>query len=196
MKKSLKLIALGILPVLIVTGCSTPPQRIESGGPTAVTTMGVDIQDFKNAAGEMVKTLIMSGALDRQGGGKSIVAVGNIINDTDRNFDTDQISFKITTDLANSGKTMTINTYGKNAADKVGQAVVNEKNFLNDNKGATKLPDLTLAGKILSTHAREGHTREVTYTFQLFLTDTSTGLTVWQDERNITKQTTRASAGF
>lgn len=188
MKSTIKLIALGALPVFLVAGCSTPVQRIEAGGPTAVTTMGVDVKDFKDAAGDMVKTLLASGALDRTDGRKSVIAVGKITNDTDRNFDTDQISFKITSDLMTSGKTMTTTTYGANAADKVGQAAVNEKKFLNDDKGPGVLPDFTLAGKILVQHAQAGHTHEVTYTFQLFLTDTSTGLAVWQNERSIGKQ--------
>ncbi len=198
MKISRKYILLCTLPLALVAGCSTTPsvKRIEAGGATSVSTMGVDVKDFKDAAGKMVETLLTSGALDKVAGRKAVINVGQIVNDSGQMFDTDQISFKITSDLMTSGKAQTITTYGKNATDKVGQAAVAEKQFLQDQKGPGVLPDFNLAGKILRTDARQGSTREVTYTFQLLLTDTSTGLAVWQNERAIGKQTTRPAVGF
>ena len=198
MKMTRKSLLLCAVPLILASGCSTTPsvKRVEAGGATSVSTMGVDVKDFKDAAGEMVKSLLTSPALDRVAGRKAVIQVGQIINDSGQMFDTDQISFKITTDLMTSGKAQTITTYGSNAADKVGQAAVQERAFLQDQKGPGTLPDFTLAGKILRTDAREGRTREVTYTFQLLLTDLSTGVAAWQNERPIAKQTNRPAVGF
>ena len=43
---------------LILTGCaSQPPRRIVAGGNEALTTMGVDLQDFKNAASQLTQAM-------------------------------------------------------------------------------------------------------------------------------------------
>ncbi len=184
--------------LLLAAGCATTPNvtRVEAGGPTAVTTMGVNVQDFKNAAGQMVSTLLNSGALDKVSGRKAVILVGKIVNDSGEMFDTDQITFKITTDLMNSGKTQTTTTFGKNAQDKIAGGVADERRFLQDDKGQGLLPDFSLSGKILRTDARAGRTREVSYTFQLYLTDTASGLAVWQNETVVSKQGTRPGVGF
>jgi PBP1b-binding outer membrane lipoprotein LpoB len=44
--------------------------------------------------------------------------------------------------------------------------------------------------------ACSGSTRQSTYSFQLSLTDSKTGLAVWEDKKEITKQGTRPSVGF
>ncbi len=50
--------------VTLAAGCATQgPTRIQPGGPTAVTTMGVDLADFRNAAGEMVREMLASPSL-------------------------------------------------------------------------------------------------------------------------------------
>jgi PBP1b-binding outer membrane lipoprotein LpoB len=70
-----------------------------------------------------------------------------------------------------------------------------ENEFMNDQK-TTRKPDFTLSGKIIETLARSGSTRQSTYSFQLSLTDSKTGLAVWEGEKEITKQGTRPSVGF
>jgi PBP1b-binding outer membrane lipoprotein LpoB len=70
-----------------------------------------------------------------------------------------------------------------------------ENEFKNDVK-TTRTPDFTLSGKIIELTARASNTRQTTYSFQLSLTDTKSGLAVWEGEKEITKQGTRSSVGF
>lgn len=193
---SLKTI-LGCTLVALIAGCGTAPTRIEAGGPNAITTMGVDILDFKDAAGKMVESLLVSDAMNKVQGRKAIILVGKIRNDTPERFDVDQVAFKITTDLNKSQKTQTLTTFGDKAIDTTAQSVQRERDFLQDKKiSGPALPDYSLAGKILYTSGREGRMRSASYTFQLYLTDTATGLAVWQEEKIISKQGTRPAVSF
>ena len=137
------------VPLILASGCNTTPsvKRVEAGGPTSVSTMDLDVKDFKDAAGKMVETLLTSGALDRVTGRKAIILVGRIVNDSGRMFDTGQITFKITADLNASGKAQELTTYGKNAVDPVGKVLTDEIKFNKDDKGPGTLPDFTLAEK-------------------------------------------------
>ncbi|HXJ75489.1 MAG TPA: hypothetical protein VNM37_21720 [Candidatus Dormibacteraeota bacterium] len=185
-----------LLSLAALVGCSSPPKRIEPGGPTSLTTFGVDIADFKAAASYVVESLLKSDVFDRFQGRKARILVSTIKNDTSQHFDTDQITFKITTDLLNSGKAET-ETLGGKSVDSEGRAIVAERDFANDSKSPErKVADFTLAGKILQTRAREGNMREVSYTLQLYLNDPKTGSAVWQGEKIVTKQGKRASVSF
>jgi PBP1b-binding outer membrane lipoprotein LpoB len=61
------------------------------------------------------------------------------------------------------------------------------KRFINDEQQALDLPDFSLSGKLLEQRASDGRERQVTYTFQLSLTQLSTGYAIWEDEVNIQK---------
>ena len=61
------------------------------------------------------------------------------------------------------------------------------KRFMNDDPQALDLPDFSLSGKLLEQRATDGKDRQVTYTFQLSLTQLSTGYAIWEDEVNIQK---------
>jgi hypothetical protein len=58
------------------------------------------------------------------------------------------------------------------------------------------IPDYTLSGKILEVRAPAGSTRQTSYVFQLSLTEVKTGLSVWEEEKQITKQGKRNAVGF
>jgi PBP1b-binding outer membrane lipoprotein LpoB len=56
--------------------------------------------------------------------------------------------------------------------------------------------DYTLYGKLIQQTARANNVTQNTYTFQMSLVQVSTGLTVWEEEREIAKQTKRAGVGW
>jgi hypothetical protein len=58
------------------------------------------------------------------------------------------------------------------------------------------LPDYTLTAKILENRASAGDTRQVSYIFQMSLTDTRSGRGVWEGEETVTKQGTKNTIGF
>jgi penicillin-binding protein activator len=182
-----------------LAGCSTEPKRIQAGGPEAITSMGIDVKDFKDKAGEMVQSLLSSGALEsvNKQGRKAIILPGVIRNDTPDHFDTDQIMFKITTDLNKSAKALVKTTDNLQTIDTVGQALQQQRNQAEGKPaGLSIIPDFTISGKILYKSARLGDKHESNYTFQLYLTDTSNGLAIWQDEKDVGKQGSRPDVGF
>lgn len=170
----------------MLTGCTTAPTRIQAGGPTAVTTMGVDLADFKNTAGAMVKELLVHPAIanySQQNGGKlPALNVGKILNKSDINIDMGQIAGRINEDLLNSG-TVELVANDAGARDANAQDAF-ESDRKNNNAGKA---DFYLEGEIMVLEAKEGKLREKNYTFQMRLNDRNRK-TRWQRSVDIAKQ--------
>jgi PBP1b-binding outer membrane lipoprotein LpoB len=192
--KTLGLVLLSGAASLLI-GCvrSSAPTRIQSGGPTAITTMGVDLADFKNAAGDMVKEMLVHpdvGGFAQQKGRKPLVDIGVIKNNSDVNIDLGQLSGRINEDLLNSGLVEIM----ANDAGAVDEAA--KKDWVNDRKrSSVQEADYLLEGVIMLVTGRVGNTHEKTYTFQLRLNQTSSRKTIWQKTVDVTKQGKRAAAG-
>lgn len=169
-----------------LTGCATAPVRIQAGGPTAVTTMGVDLADFKNTAGAMVKELLVHPAIanfPQQNGGKlPALNIGKILNKSDINIDMAQIAGRINEDLLNSG-TVELVANDAGARDANAQDAF-ESDRKNNNAGKA---DYYLEGEIMVLEGREGRLREKNYTFQLRLNDRSRRVK-WQRSVDVGKQ--------
>lgn len=188
MNTSQILMAQGLLIVTVglFTGCSTPPTRIQPGGPTAVTSMGVDLADFKNTAGAMVKELLAHPAIatfsQQNGGRMPSIITGKIINKSDINIDIEQIAGRINEDLLNSGTVRLIaeddGAFEANAQDAA------DSGLRNNTAGRA---DYFLEGVIMVLVAKEGKTREKNYTFQLRLNDRSRTVR-WQRTIDVGKQ--------
>lgn len=180
---------------LMMAGCASPSvTRIQAGGPTAVTTTGVDLADFKATAGQMVKELLAHPAIANfrtEHGRAPALNRGQIVNKSDLMLDMGQLAGRINEDLLNSGLVELI----ANDAGVVDQAALEawEKDTkVNKNARA----DFLLEGEIMVLAARDGRLREKTYTFQLRLNDPKTRRTVWQRTVDVSKQTTRPIAGW
>ena len=180
---------------LILSGCATPQvARIQAGGPTAVTTAGVDLADFKTTAGQMVKELLAHPAISgfrAQYGRAPALNRGQIVNKSDLMLDMGQLAGRINEDLLNSGLVELI----ANDAGAADQSKLEsfEKDIKVDKSGRA---DFFLEGEIMLLTAKEGRLREKTYTFQLRLNDPKTRRTVWQRTVDVSKQTTRPVAGW
>ena len=184
------------LPVFI-TGCATSAHYVETGGKgNVVTVSGINIQDYIQAANATVQDLLQSGALDKVPAPPAVLAMSRIVNNTGQQIDTDLLTKKMRVALLQSGKAVTTTTMGLGgtAEDPLAKGMQQENEFMNDQKPA-RLPDFSLSGKIIETLVHAGNTRQATYSFQLSLTDKN-GLAVWEDEKEITKQGSRATVGF
>jgi len=170
MKAKLSFYLLTLACPLIWVGCATAPHVVE--GPSTVPTMGISTEDFAAKADEMIQSLVESSVLDKAPKKPAILVVGRIMNNTGRQFDTDLLAKKIRVALNKSGKAMTDTT-----------------------GGALRDPDFTLSGKIIETATAYGNLRQSAYTFQLSLSNPQ-GLAVWEDEKEIRKQSERPAVGF
>ena len=177
------------LSVAALAGCGSPPKRIDPGGMSAITSMSVDVRDIKDAAGKLTESLLKSAVLDRNIGHKPVIQVGQVRNDTGDRFDTDQITFKITTGVMNNGKAQILAT----------DAAAKDLRDVNDYRGDEKqkqLPDYILYAKLMVKTARDGSNHENTYTLQFNLADATTGNNVWQEETDFAKQGKRPTTSF
>lgn len=200
----LLLLSLAVTP-LVFTGCEssgTPGKNaryVDSQGTQTIVSLDkINIQDWALAADQMVQSMLVSGVLDRAPSQPAVLGIGRITNKTTQLVDTDYLTKKIRVALNQSGKVVTTTTYGLGdyAEDELAKQTMEIKQFQERDTQPMPLPYFTLTGKLLEDRASAGRTNQVTYTFQLTLTQTSNGLAVWEDEKNITKQGEKAAVGW
>lgn len=198
MKLNLLLCAAG---VAALTGCATNTAYVDPNSSNLITTTeGINIQDFSQAADAMtaslIDNLINPGQLKSGAPGEpALLAISRIQNNTGQQLDTDLLVKKMRVALLRTGKVQTSTTiaYG-GAEDPLAAEQQAAQEFFEEEKHS-RLPDYTLSGKIIEDRASAGRTRQTSYIFQLSLSSRA-GIGVWEDERTIVKQGTRASVGF
>ncbi len=193
-----KLALLFVLP-LLMAGCENV-QKIDTTNDTGKQVMAMDYRDFDQAASEMIQSLLSSGVLAKQDGGKYVLTTGVITNDTMQRIDTDLLSSKIEEDLTNSGQVVMTSAIGGKESNR--DSMVNDLRDVRDSakgdefkqdtlpgKGQLISPDLSLSGKIYQRDLRyDKKTQQVEYYFQLKITDLRSGLRFWQKEVLIGKR--------
>jgi penicillin-binding protein activator len=197
MKQTQGFYLLFLLIVLLAGGCATKTRYVDPAGPRTLVTSDINIQDFSYAAEDMVRSLLVSGVLDRAPQQPSILAISRITNNTTQQIDTDMLIKKIRVALNQSGKVLTTTTIGIGgiAEDPLAQTIQQEREFYADKKEPQRLPDYTLSGKIIEQRDRQKDLRQVAYIFHLSLTNDE-GLAVWEEEKQIAKQTKRSTVGW
>jgi uncharacterized protein (TIGR02722 family) len=183
--------------LLTLVGCAAPGvQYVDTSNDTADTVIGLEYRDFEKAASESVQSMLGSGAVNNPAGGRYVLAISTMINDTTQRIDTDQLVKKIRVALLQSGKVVVTTAIGANGAednltfaarelrdsDEVDQSSV-------AGKGTIIAPELSLSGKIMQNdHKLSGGGVQVEYSFQLTLTHLETGLAYWEGETPIVKR--------
>jgi penicillin-binding protein activator len=194
------LAAVGV--VVVLSGCATPTRIDPRGTETVTTVTKLDIQDATDAAGELAQSLLEAGVLGK-GGKPSTVAVDSFVDSTGESIDRDEVLKKIRVVLNKAGVAQTMTALdssgelrgesaiaSKAARERLKDAQVDA--FLNDEEAPEAIyPDFALTFKILDNRVRTGlvrQTQQVTYTFQMSLTDVKSGSAVWEEETQITKK--------
>ena len=78
--------------VILTTGCSTvATKNIDIHNDKEVAVRGLNYKDFQKASNELVDSMLRSGAISKPGGGRWVLAISDIINDTMQRIDTDQL---------------------------------------------------------------------------------------------------------
>jgi uncharacterized protein (TIGR02722 family) len=184
------------------TGCettNTSARYVDSGGPETIVSLNqINIQDWMNAADQMVNSLLDSGVLERSEQQPAILGISRIVNDTQQRVDMDALTKKIRVALNRTGKVQTTTTMGLGgkAEDPLAQSAAQYAAYMNDQKTQTLIPTYSLSGKLLEDRVSAGKDRQVTYTFQLSLTEIATGLAIWEDEVMISKAGRKPSVGW
>ena len=167
----------------LLSGCATQSgvEMVDTRNDTGAAVAGLDYRDFEKAASDAIQSLLSSGAVNRPDGGRYVMMVSRITNDTMQRIDTDQLVKKIRIDLLNSGKVVvtTAVAAGGSAEDEasfeVREGLRGNEEFDQSRvqkKGTLQAPDISLSGKILQRNLRmSGGKQQIEYYFQLTLTD-------------------------
>ena len=176
---------------MLLSGCTTKTELIDIENDTSERAAALEYRDFESAAQSMVGEMLSSGNLNKPGGGRYVLIISRIANDTMQRIDVDQLSKKIRIELINSGKVAVTNMEEdarvmqsrqlRNSRE-VNQATVAKK-------GALIAPELSLSGKITQREFIISGTKRIEYTFSLSMTSLDTGLTLWEGEKTIIKKT-------
>lgn len=197
MKKSIFSMAITLFAALFIVSCAGPSvELVDPNSDTAAPVAGLDYRDFEMAAAEILDSLFSSGALVKPTGGRYVVAIGRIKNDTSQYIDTDQLVKKIRTNMLRSGKAVITTAVGADGPED--QFARDTRQLRNDaefnqattaQQGTLIAPDLSLSGKILERQLYMDRGRvQIEYYFQLTITDITTGLAFWEDEVKIIKR--------
>lgn len=183
--------ALALGAVLALTGCQSVPETrtVDAKGPEAVNTAAINSQDWANAADQLVASLLTGGALNNAPRIPAILAVDRIINNTQLMVDTDLLIKKIRVALTLTGKIAITNTLGLGERAVVASEAAELEEMQSGKKQKTLVPDYTLYAKLIQQTDRNSKLTQNTYSFQMSLVQVKTGLTVWEDEKQISKQT-------
>ena len=185
--------------LLALTGCETPTETrtVDAKGPDVINTAAINSQDWANAADQLLASLLSGEALNNAPRTPAILAVDRIINNTSLMVDTDLLIKKIRVGLTQTGKIAVTNTMGLGERAVVASEAAELEEMQTGKKAKTLVPDYTLYAKLIQQTDRNSKLTQNTYSFQMSLVQVKTGLTVWEDEKQISKQTkARPSVGW
>jgi hypothetical protein len=185
-------------------GCAGETRRIDASSNEGLTTAhDVNFKDWQDAAATLTDSLLGSTVLaSYDKNNQAVMMVSNVKNSTAQHLDTQLLTNKIRIALLKSGKVLTTTAIGKNADDSATREV---RDLAHDPMvdpttvqpgGTVQAPKFSLSGVITQIRVRDDGTSESYFNFKLTLTDLKTGLAIWEDEKEIAKQTTKSSAGW
>jgi len=182
---------LAVGSLLMLTGCESPTETrtVDAKGPDVINTAAINTQDWANASDQLLASLLSSEALSHAPRSPAILAVDRIINNTQLMVDTDLLIKKIRVGLTQTGKIAVTNTLGLGERAVVASEAAELEEMQSGKKAKTLVPDFTLYAKLIQQTDRNSKLTQNTYSFQMSLVQVKTGLTVWEDEKQITKQT-------
>lgn len=189
---------------VMLFGCTPATQNINMHNDSSDAVMALDYRDFQQAAGEAVNSMLQSGALNKHGGGRYVLAVSRIINDTMQRIDTDQLVKKIRVELLQSGRVVVTTAVSADGAEDQMSMQARELRKSDEfnqqtvaKKGQMIAPDMSLSGKIIQRNVRVSKSKQqVEYYFQLTLTDINSGLAYWEGESVIGKRGSNKSVSW
>ncbi|MBR9789366.1 MAG: penicillin-binding protein activator LpoB [Vibrionaceae bacterium] len=179
---------------IMLSGCKTTTSYIDASDSTTNVVAALSYADFSKAANEMADEIVANQLMSHpqsDAGGRYIIYVSSIENDTMQRIDTDQLAKGIRVKMLQSGKFLVTTAFGEDdATTKMRQLkdskMVKKSSVKGDNQ--VMAPDFSLSGKIMQRNATldNGDTR-IEYYFQLSMTNINNGLAYYEGERVVGK---------
>ncbi|CAM3143066.1 penicillin-binding protein activator LpoB [Vibrio rarus] len=189
--------------VLTLSGCATKTTYIDASDTQTNVVAGLSYADFSKAANEMSNEIIASKLMTHpqaDEGGRYIVYVNDIENDTMQRLDTDQLTKSLRVNLLQSGKFLVTTAFGEDDATKKMRELKDSKMVKQSTvKGDNQVfaPDFSLSGKILQRNTSlDNNDTRIEYYFQLSMTNIENGLAYWEGERVVGKISDGASVSW
>ena len=188
-----------VASLAFVFGCETTGVQVTRGGDSGgyVSGWSVSARDQLDAANDLVSRFLTSPQAARQlEGGKRIIGVSRIVNNTTTLLYSNILTDNVIQALQESGKCYATATFNYEEVDndplvmrlrklrasgEVDQSTVPKPASL-------KAPDLTLKGSITEDISRNGRNIEKTFVTTLQVVDVNTGLLVWSGQYYLSKQ--------
>lgn len=203
MKKVCFAVPCAVLCAVVLAGCGSSARRIDPTTQGVTTVKDVNTRDWQDVSTRAVNSLIASGALVRPDGRKTIVMINEVRDRSGARARTQILTNKMRQALLASGKALTTTAVGGNGPEDNATRQIRE--LENDDlfnqatvqkRGTVIAPDMSLSGEIVNQATNVGRTRENTFYFHVVLTDLQTGLAVWEDNFDISKQETVSIFGY
>jgi len=196
--------ALLLVCFVFVSACTQSARYVDPARDAGLVTASIDDSDFQKAAADAVASMLGSGALNRSGGGRHVLAISTITNDTMQRIDVDMLIKKIRIDLLNSGKvvvTTAVRAGGPEDAMSLQARELRQSKEFNQATVAGEnqmiAPNMSLSGKIIQRNtAVDGSNQRIDYYFQLTLTEIASGLAYWEGETVVAKVASNKSAAW
>jgi uncharacterized protein (TIGR02722 family) len=183
---TLRNVSLTLIAIAGLHGCTPATTMVNMHDDRGPQVLGLDYRDFEAAAAESISKMLSTGAVDRPKGGRYVLAISRVTNDTQQYIDTDQLVKKIRVALLDSGKVVVTTAVGLTGPEDPMSVRVKE---LGAPGGRPVLPELSLSGKIIQRNLSiDRRTQQVEYYFNLTLTQIATGLAIWENETVIGKR--------
>jgi len=201
--KTISIFTVAALAAGFLCGCGSSARRIDPTTQGVTTVRDVNTRDWNDVAARAVNSLVASGALVRQDGRKAIVMINEVKNRSGSRARTQILTNKLRQAMLASGKAVTTTAVGGRGPEDNATRQIRE--LENDDlfnqatvqkRGTVISPDLSLSGEIINQATSSGRTRENTFYFHVVLTDLKTGLAIWEDNFEITKQETVNIFGY
>lgn len=191
-----------LIPILLLAGCVTNPAIVSTNPMSASATGNKDgyesfsltSTDLAYAANEAVQQFLEAPESLKPSGGRYLIAVDQVVNDTLNNFETRRLTAQIKRKLRRSNRFRFSNAVG---ADQT-QAIIDERQ-LQDSKlfdqstvaqnGTLAAPDLYLTGAVVvdRTTSGTGKQQQLNYAFMLEVVDKRRGFVLFDSYIEIDK---------
>lgn len=197
---SMKTCGLAVAAALLLSGCAS--NRVESSNPLSTNsqrvggfeTLSLTSQDFEYAVQTAVQEFLDEPLSQNPEGGRWVIDISDVINDTPVMFDTSAVTSQLKRELRRSGKFIFTAATGQDVA----RAIRTQRELSNSEmfdqettatNGTVIAPDLTMVGAIRSRNVRspDGRKQSQSYAFDFSVVDIDTGLILFETYVTIDK---------
>lgn len=185
--------------VTLFSSCAYHAERVSASN--FRTTTRLDPRDVAEVSAQMTESLLQAGVLRKKGsGGRSVVAISTFRNNTALyDFDPKMVFNRVTVTLNRTG--IAYSYVVNDGYVRANRAAVSDENEVREFLGERQLssgpsPQYSLTLELIEDHASVGRTTQKAYQIHMTLNDISSGLSIWEDIRDVYKMGTRPAIGF